>query len=396
MLRCSPVASPRTPLRRDRGSRAVARRVRGFSFTDERRGARGRRRRRLLGWLGVVPLLRRHLGVRGGRAGRPALSAARRRGHLRRGRPARDGAAVGLQPRLRRRRRRVADGAAAGARPCLEMGSSRTHEQAAVAAARAAYVAGFAATSNLAARATFGVPTLGTSAHAFTLAARRRGRRLQRAGAALGVGTTLLVDTYDVAEAVRIAVEVAGHRARRRPSRLRRPRPRRARGPRASSTPSAPLHAHRGDQRPRRARDRRPHRLLPGRQVRRRHPARHRLGARHGGFVYKLVAREGADGELMSVAKDRRTRRQSAAASTPCAAAPPTDRPGRGGRDRRAAPDDGDDRPLLVPAGRGGEVVGRRRSTRPAPATAPRSPSSPRGRDDDVPGEPVIPTVLEG
>src|SRR5215218_2869127 len=35
---------------------------------------------------------------------------------------------------------------AAGARPCIEMGSRRTHEEAAVAAARAAYVAGFTAT----------------------------------------------------------------------------------------------------------------------------------------------------------------------------------------------------------------------------------------------------------
>ena len=38
---------------------------------------------------------------------------------------------------------------AAGGRPCIEMGSRRTHEQAAVAAARAAYIVGFAATSNL-------------------------------------------------------------------------------------------------------------------------------------------------------------------------------------------------------------------------------------------------------
>src|SRR3954468_20000240 len=54
---------------------------------------------------------------------------------------------------------------AAGSRPCIEMGSRRTHEQAAVAAARAAYVAGFEATSNLAARQRYGVPSTGTSAH---------------------------------------------------------------------------------------------------------------------------------------------------------------------------------------------------------------------------------------
>ncbi|MGN6780939.1 MAG: nicotinate phosphoribosyltransferase, partial [Marmoricola sp.] len=58
---------------------------------------------------------------------------------------------------------------AAGGRPCIEMGSRRTHEQAAVAAARAAYVAGFDATSNLAARQLHGVPSTGTAAHSFTL-----------------------------------------------------------------------------------------------------------------------------------------------------------------------------------------------------------------------------------
>ena len=59
-------------------------------------------------------------------------------------------------------------GAAEG-RPCIEMGSRRTHEQAAVAAARAAYIVGFAATSNLEAGRRYEIPTTGTSAHAFTL-----------------------------------------------------------------------------------------------------------------------------------------------------------------------------------------------------------------------------------
>src|SRR3954452_12300950 len=54
-------------------------------------------------------------------------------------------------------------------RPCIEMGTRRTHEEAAVAAARAAYVAGFSATSNLEAGLRYGVPTTGTSAHSFTL-----------------------------------------------------------------------------------------------------------------------------------------------------------------------------------------------------------------------------------
>jgi nicotinate phosphoribosyltransferase len=99
---------------------------------------------------------------------------------------------------------------AAGGRPCLEMGSRRTHEQAAVAAARAAYVAGFAATSNLAAGERYGVPTAGTAAHAFTLLHDNEKAAFAAQVKALGPGTTLLVDTYDVAAGVRAAVEVAG------------------------------------------------------------------------------------------------------------------------------------------------------------------------------------------
>jgi nicotinate phosphoribosyltransferase len=99
---------------------------------------------------------------------------------------------------------------AAGDRPCIEMGSRRTHEHAAVAAARAAYVAGFASTSNLEAGRRFGVPTGGTSAHAFTLLHDDEREAFEAQVASLGKATTLLVDTYDVAEAVRIGVEVAG------------------------------------------------------------------------------------------------------------------------------------------------------------------------------------------
>lgn len=99
---------------------------------------------------------------------------------------------------------------AAAGRPCIEMGSRRTHEQAAVAAARAAYVAGFASTSNLRAGEAYGIPTLGTSAHAFTLLHDSEREAFEAQIAALGKDTTLLVDTYDVASAVRTAVELAG------------------------------------------------------------------------------------------------------------------------------------------------------------------------------------------
>ena len=99
---------------------------------------------------------------------------------------------------------------AAGGRPCIEMGSRRTHEEAAVAAARAAYIAGFATTSNLEAGRRYGVPTAGTAAHAFTLLHDDEREAFAAQVEALGKGTTLLVDTYDVTNAVRIAVDVAG------------------------------------------------------------------------------------------------------------------------------------------------------------------------------------------
>lgn len=99
---------------------------------------------------------------------------------------------------------------AAGSRPVIEMGSRRTHDEAAVAAARAAYIAGFSSTSNLEAGRRHGVPTGGTAAHAFTLLHESERKAFEAQVASLGAGTTLLVDTYDVTEGVRTAVEVAG------------------------------------------------------------------------------------------------------------------------------------------------------------------------------------------
>lgn len=106
---------------------------------------------------------------------------------------------------------------AADGRPLIEMGSRRTHEQAAVAAARAAYIAGFAGTSNLEAQRRYGIPALGTSAHAFTMLHTGPGGPDEPAAfraqvAALGVETTLLVDTYDVRTGVANAIAAAGPR----------------------------------------------------------------------------------------------------------------------------------------------------------------------------------------
>ena len=99
---------------------------------------------------------------------------------------------------------------AASGRPLAEMGSRRTGERSAVAAARAAYIAGFDTTSNLEAGREWGIPTMGTAAHAFTLLHDSEEDAFRAQVTALGPGTTLLVDTYDVTTAVNLAVEVAG------------------------------------------------------------------------------------------------------------------------------------------------------------------------------------------
>ncbi|WP_433603600.1 nicotinate phosphoribosyltransferase [Nocardia sp. CA-135953] len=118
---------------------------------------------------------------------------------------------------------------AADGRRMIEMGSRRTHELAAPSCSRAAYLAGFDATSNLEAVRRFGVPGAGTSAHAFTLlhmgmavgGADGAGKYSAADGAheaaafrgqieALGIGTTLLVDTFDITQGVATAIEIAG------------------------------------------------------------------------------------------------------------------------------------------------------------------------------------------
>jgi len=247
--------------------------------------------------------------------------------------------------------------AAAGDRPCIEMGSRRTHEEAAVAAARAAYVAGFATTSNLEAGRRWGVPTAGTAAHAFTLLHDDERSAFAAQIATLGRATTLLVDTYDVAQAVETAVELAGselgavrldsgdlveqaHVVRAQLDRLG------ARDTRIVVTSdldeyaiaalaAAPVDLYGVGTS-----------LVTG------------SGAPTAGMVYKLVAREGSDGEMVSVAKRSKDklsvggrkyalRRRSASgvaeAEVIGIGEPPSD--------------DGDDRSLLVPLVSGGAVV---------------------------------------
>jgi len=248
---------------------------------------------------------------------------------------------------------------AAGGRPCIEMGSRRTHEEAAVAAARAAYIAGFERTSNLEAGRRFGVPTTGTSAHAFTLLHDSERDAFAAQLDALGAGTTLLVDTYDVPEAVRTAVELAGPElgAVRLDSGdlLVQAREVRAQLDALGATRTRIIVTSDLDEYAIAALGAAPvdaygvgTALVTGSG----HPT--------SSMVYKLVAREGASGQLEPVAKKSKDKRSVG---------------GRKWAMRRLGPDgraeaevvgigeppinDGNDRPLMVELVRGGEIVNR-------------------------------------
>ena len=99
---------------------------------------------------------------------------------------------------------------AAGSRSVSEMGSRRTSESSAVAAARAAYIAGFSATSNLEAGRSFGIPTMGTASHAFTLLHETEKLAFAAQLEAFGENTTFLVDTYNIEAGIENAISVAG------------------------------------------------------------------------------------------------------------------------------------------------------------------------------------------
>ncbi len=282
---------------------------------------------------------------------------------------------------------------AANGRPCVEMGSRRTHEQAAVASARAAYVAGFASTSNLAARHRYGIPSVGTSAHSFTLLHDTERDAFTAQVKALGSGTTLLVDTYDIREAVQTGIEVAGtelgavrldsgdlgvlaHEVRKQLDSLG------ATGTKIIVTSDLDEYAIAG---------------LAAAPVDSYGVGTSLVtGSGHPtcGFVYKLVAREGKDGEMVDVAKKskdkisvggrkyalrRRSKDGVAEAEIVGIGSPPLD--------------DGDDRPLLVPLVREGEVVGRDSLETARERHAAALAELPLRARQLSRGEPVIPTV---
>ena len=285
---------------------------------------------------------------------------------------------------------------AAGERPCIEMGARRTHEWAAVAAARAAYVAGFTASSNLRARMEYGVPTAGTSAHSFTLLHDTEEDAFRAQVHSLGKGTTLLVDTYDIAEAVRLGVEVAGpdlgavridsgdlallaYRVRAQLDELGATQTRIIVTSDLDEFAIAGLSAAPVDG------------YGVGTEL--------VTGSGHPtcGFVYKLVAREDTDGQLVGVAKKSKDKisvggRKYALRRLSADGVAQAEVIGIG----QPAENDGDDRPLLVPLAREGDVVGRE-SLEAARERHVRSRAElPLVARQLSKGDPVIETLFEG
>ena len=99
--------------------------------------------------------------------------------------------------------------AAARGRPVVDFGARRMHGiDAAVKAARAFAVAGVAATSNVLAGKTWGLPVIGTMAHSYVQASASEAEAF-RSFARNFPDTTLLVDTYDTEEGVRNVIRLA-------------------------------------------------------------------------------------------------------------------------------------------------------------------------------------------
>lgn len=94
----------------------------------------------------------------------------------------------------------------------VDFGSRRAHgPEAGVLAARAAFIGGAQATSNVYAGHTFGIPVVGTAAHAWTMAFPNEQAAFDAYGQTFPEHVTLLVDTYDTLEGTRRAISSAGH-----------------------------------------------------------------------------------------------------------------------------------------------------------------------------------------
>jgi nicotinate phosphoribosyltransferase len=105
---------------------------------------------------------------------------------------------------------------AAPGKTLIDFGLRRTPSiDAGLAVARASYIAGFAATSNLLAGKTYGIPVAGTVAHSFIQAFPSEIEAFRAFGETFPGGVTLLIDTYDTLQGARHAVTVARELAAR-------------------------------------------------------------------------------------------------------------------------------------------------------------------------------------
>ena len=106
--------------------------------------------------------------------------------------------------------------AAADGDPVLEFGLRRAQGiDGALAASRAAYIGGCAATSNVLAGKLFGIPLRGTHAHSWVMSFDDEGRAFDEYARVMPNNCVFLVDTYDTLDGVRHAV-AAGRRLRER------------------------------------------------------------------------------------------------------------------------------------------------------------------------------------
>ncbi len=117
-------------------------------------------------------------------------------------------AIVGFQTSAASRAARVVE--AAAGRRVVEFGSRRAHGmEAAVLAARAAFIAGCDSTSNVEAGRRFGIPVSGTMAHAWVTAFPTEAAAFRQYADVFGESTVILLDTYDTLAAAR-AVAAGG------------------------------------------------------------------------------------------------------------------------------------------------------------------------------------------
>lgn len=98
----------------------------------------------------------------------------------------------------------------AGGKPLIDFGLRRAHgAEAGLLAARAAYLAGFAGTSNVLAGSLYGIPTYGTMAHSYVQAHKDEVTAFEHFAESQPDHVVLLIDTYDTEAAARKVVALA-------------------------------------------------------------------------------------------------------------------------------------------------------------------------------------------